>query len=267
MDDGEICYIDGAHQDCITGAFTAGVHDGTEAIRTGRYLSDNIPAMSELAAARGKSGRNVLPPGMLTAIGAAPLNRVPDGVDVDWIVVVCNPQWASWVASARSVIDGTPPEAAAGTSFCSELFALPWHTDNVVMTPGDMGGRMNNKLKPEELFVIVPVKYADSLLSIVTDSLQNIDARATLDATKPPDSPYWEQRKRAAQKKSRLNFTLAWDEEAERLIRQTPPGIIDVAVSTVEEYARENGHDAVTRDVLERQMQSIGMDPNTLLNG
>lgn len=273
MDDGEICYIDGAHHDCITGVFTAGLHEGTEEVRTGGYLAKNIPAMSALAAARGKAGRNVLPPGMLKAIGAAPLHRIPEGVAVDWIVAVCTPQWANWIASARSVIDGTPPDAAAGTSFCSELFAVPWHTDNVVMTPGDMGGRMNNKLKPEEMFVIVPVKYADSLLEIVTDSLQNIDARATLDATKPADSPYWEKRQRAADKAQAqeagatplLNFTLDWDEEAEALIRATPAGIIDVAITTVEDYARDHGHDRITRGVLEAQMKSIGMDPASFL--
>jgi uncharacterized protein (DUF169 family) len=273
MDEEQICYIDGQHQDCITGAFTAGVHEGTEEIRTGGYLAKNIPAMTDIAAARGKAGRNVLPPGMVKAIGAAPLHRIPDGIRIDWIVVVCNPQWANWIASARSVLDGTPPEAAAGTSFCSELFAVPWHTDNVVMSPGDMGGRMNNKLRPEEMFVIVPAKYADSLLNIVTDSLRNVNARGALEATKPPDSPYWDKRRRAAGKarahagadaagdEPQLVFTLRWDDEAQALIRQTPAGIIDVAVTTVEEYAREHGHALVTRAVLEAQMKSIGMDP------
>jgi uncharacterized protein (DUF169 family) len=278
MDEGQICYIDGRHHDCTTGVFTAGVHEGTEGIRTGAYLAENIPAITELAAARGKSGRNVLPPGMLKAIGAAPLAQIPEGVDIDWIVVVCTPHWANWIASARSVLDGTPPEAGAGTSFCSELFAVPWHTDNVVMSPGDMGGRMNNKLKPEEMFVIVPVKYAESLLNIVTDSLQNVNARGTLDATKPPDSPYWEQRKRAADKKAArddeagerlpaLDLTLEWDQEAETLIRKTPEGIIDVAVTTVEEYAKDQGCTLVTRQILEDQMKSIGMDPAQFLGG
>lgn len=273
MDDGDICYIDGGHHDCITGVFTAGLDAGTEEVRTGGYLAKNIPAMSELAAARGKAGRNVLPPGMVRGIGAAPLHRIPDGIRVDWIVIVCTPQWANWIASARSVIDGTPPEAAAGTSFCSELFAVPWHTDNVVMTPGDMGGRMNNKLKPEEMFVIVPTKYGDSLLNIVTDSLQNIDARGTLEATKPADSPYWEKRRHAAEKAAAkreghtLNFSLAWDEDAAALISTTPAGIVDVAIATVEDYARERGYERITRAVLEEQMQSIGMDPANFLAG
>lgn len=276
MDDEDICYIDGQHHDCITGVFTGGMDEGTEDVRTGAYLSKNIPAITDLAAARGKSGRNVLPPGMIKAIGAAPLNKIPDDVHVDWIVVVCNPQWANWIAAARSVVDGTPPDAAAGTSFCSELFAVPWHTDNVIMSPGDMGGRMNNKLKPEEMFVIVPVKYAGSLLEIVTDSLQNVDARGALEATKPPDSPYWDKRKHAAEKRKQaadeestgeLHLTLDWDDEAKELISKTPAGILDVAITTVEDYAREHGHVTVTREVLEAQMSSIGMDPSSFLGG
>lgn len=279
MDNEDICYIDQQHHDCITGVFTGGMDEGTEEVKTGAYLSSNIPAITDLAAARGKSGRNVLPPGMIKAIGAAPLHKVPEGVHVDWIVVVCNPQWANWIAAARSVIDGTPPDAAAGTSFCSELFAVPWHTDNVIMSPGDMGGRMNNKLKPEEMFVIVPVKYAESLLQIVTDSLQNVDARGALEATKPPDSPYWEKRRHAAAKRKaaqherseesadELHLNLAWDDEAQALIRKTPAGIIDVAIHTVEDYARQHGHSRVTRQVLEEQMHSIGMDPESFLGG
>jgi len=122
----------------------------------------------------------------------------------------------------------------------------------------------------------------------VTDSLQNVNARGTLDATKPPDSPYWEQRKRADEKKAArqreaasrgatgsgadeqlpaLNFTMDWDQEAETLIRKMPEGIIDMAVTTVEDYAKEQDCTLVTRQVLEDQMKSIGMDPAQFLGG
>ncbi len=271
MDMGERCYIDGANQDCITGAFTAGLHEGTEEIRDGAYLAKNIPSMSKLAAHKSKVGHNVLPQGMLRAIGAVPLNDVPEGLEIDWICVVCTPAWANWIASARSVLDGTPPRGAAGTSFCSELFAVPWHEDNVVMTTGDIGGRMNNRLKPEEMFVIVPWKYTDSLLNIMT-TYKDVDARGALEATRPADSPYWEKRKRSAERHKAVSsetgdapavsFTMDWDDDAQAMIRTTPAGIIDMAITTVEEFAEEKGYDTITRNVLEEQMASIGMDPS-----
>jgi uncharacterized protein (DUF169 family) len=187
MDHEKICYIDREHQACMTGAFTAGVHEASVEIRTGQCMSKNRPAITDLAAARSKVGQYVLPQGMLRAIGAAPLNNVPQGVKVDWICVVCNPRWANWIGGARSVLDGTPPHGSAGTAFCSDLFSVPWHTDNVVITPGGIGGRVNNRLKPEEMFVIVPIKYSDSLLKILAVGIDDIDARVTREATRPPD--------------------------------------------------------------------------------
>ena len=53
------------------------------------------------AAARIKSGINVLPQGMIKGIGAAPVDDVPEGVKVDWIAVVCNPYWAGFIGGAR----------------------------------------------------------------------------------------------------------------------------------------------------------------------
>ncbi len=113
MDKGEIVHIDRENQDCITGTYTAGVHEGTEEIRNGRYIVRNIRAYTDIAAVRTKSGNFVLRQSMVKAIGAAPLNNIPDGVEVDQIVVVCTPHWANFIGGARSVMDRTPPHGAA----------------------------------------------------------------------------------------------------------------------------------------------------------
>ena len=190
MDKGEIVSFDQHHHDCTTGVYTAGVDPGTEEIRNGQYLARNIPAYTDLGAERIKTGDYVLPQNTVVGIGAAPLANVPQGIHVDWVVVVCTPHWANFIGGARTVLDGTPPRGACGSSFCSDLFATPWHDDNVVITPGDLGGRMNNRLKPEEMFVVVPNQYLESLFNIMTSTP---DARAVLEATKPEDSEYWEK--------------------------------------------------------------------------
>ena len=272
MDKGEIVSFDQHHHDCTTGVYTAGVDPGTEEIRNGQYLARNIPSYTDLGAERIKTGDYVLPQNTVVGIGAAPLANVPQGIHVDWVVVVCIPHWANFIGGARTVLDGTPPRGACGSSFCSDLFATPWHDDNVVITPGDLGGRMNNRLKPEEMFVVVPNQYLESLFSIMTSTP---DARAVLEATKPEDSEYWEKRKRSKQaKKAKASksskdsldakLSMSWEQEAKDLIAMTPPGIIEMAINNVEDFARDMGVERITKTVVLDQMKSIGMDPSML---
>ena len=272
MDKGEIVSFDQHHHDCTTGVYTAGVDPGTEEIRNGQYLARNIPSYTDLGAERIKTGDYVLPQNTVVGIGAAPLANVPEGIHVDWVVVVCTPHWANFIGGARTVLDGTPPRGACGSSFCSDLSATPWHDDNVVITPGDLGGRMNNRLKPEEMFVVVPNQYLESLFSIMTSTP---DARAVLEATKPEDSEYWEKRKRSKQaKKAKASksskdsldakLSMSWEQEAKDLIAMTPPGIIEMAINNVEDFARDMGVERITKTVVLDQMKSIGMDPSML---
>ena len=273
MDKGEIVSFDRHHHDCTTGVYTAGVHEGTDEIRNGQYLAQNIPAYTDVGAEKIKTGEYVLPQNTVVGIGAAPLSDVPDDIFVDWIVVVCTPHWANFIGGARTVLDGTPPRGAAGSSFCSDLFATPWHVGNVVITPGDLGGRMNNRLKPEEMFVVVPNEYLESLLNIMTSTP---DARAVLEATKPEESEYWDKRKRAKKAKERKlkedapknefesKLSMIWDQESKDMIASTPPGIIEMAINNVEDFARENGIEEITKSVVLKQMKSVGMDPSML---
>jgi len=273
MDKGEIVSFDRHHHDCTTGVYTAGVHEGTDEIRNGQYLAQNIPAYTDLGAEKIKTGEYVLPQKTVVGIGAAPLSDVPDDIFVDWIVVVCTPHWANFIGGARTVLDGTPPRGAAGSSFCSDLFATPWHDGNVVITPGDLGGRMNNRLKPEEMFVVVPNEYLESLLNIMTSTP---DARAVLEATKPEESDYWDKRKRAKKAKERKlkddspknefesKLSMIWDQESKDMIASTPPGIIEMAINNVEDFAREKEIKEITKSVVLEQMKSVGMDPSML---
>jgi len=273
MDKGEIVSFDRHHHDCTTGVYTAGVHEGTDEIRNGQYLAQNIPAYTDVGAEKIKTGEYVLPQKTVVGIGAAPLSDVPEDIFVDWIVVVCTPHWANFIGGARTVLDGTPPRGAAGSSFCSDLFATPWHDGNVVITPGDLGGRMNNRLKPEEMFVVVPNEYLESLLNIMTSTP---DARAVLEATKPEESEYWDKRKRAKKAKERKlkedapknefesKLSMIWDQESKDMIASTPPGIIEMAINNVEDFARENEIEEITKSVVLEQMKSVGMDPSML---
>jgi uncharacterized protein (DUF169 family) len=270
MDECRVVYFDREHQDCVHGAFITGVHEGNEQIRSGRILTDYIPAYNLDAAHSFNSGRSVLPQGTVKGIGAAPLDAVPEGIDINWIVVVCKPQWAGMIGAARSVTDGVMPSTAAGNSFCTDAFVTPWFEENVVMTPGDYGGRMNNKLKPEEMFVIIPARYADNLVKILAATP---DVKGLYEATRPEDSSYWDKQKakaeRAAQRQGGdgtkkaselgLKISMDWEDAALELIAAAPKFVRKFAVGNVEDFAEEKGYDSVTVAVVEEQMENSGM--------
>jgi uncharacterized protein (DUF169 family) len=83
MDEGKKVYFDAEHYDCLVGVHHAGMIPGKREIVSGEYLSTTSSFFSYEGAARLKSGTRNLPPGMVKAIGAAPLDQVPNGVHVD----------------------------------------------------------------------------------------------------------------------------------------------------------------------------------------
>lgn len=268
MDLGEAVYVDAEHQACLAGAWQAGFMEVSEDIRTGQYLAKSIPGFTSIGAARVKTGMNVLPQGLYNAIGAAPLGQVPVGMHVDFIVLVCEPVSAATLGGVRAAFDGTPPRGAAGSSLCGEMFAVPWHDDNVIITPGDMGGRMFNKAKPSEMFVIVPLKYAAHYFVLLSETP---DVGAMMEAIKPGHAEAQRERLEAKAERHGVTVpsakaeaagmvtTMEWDDEPLALFAAAPEAIREFAGPTLEDYAREHGHERITIEVMAEQMESIGM--------
>lgn len=268
MDDGRRVYFDREHQDCVHGAYITGVHEGNEQIRSGRLLTDYIPAYNLDAAHTFNAGEYILPQGTVSGFCAMPLDDIPDGIEVGWLVVVCSPAVATLVGAARAVKDGTRPEAAAGNSFCSDLFVTPMSSDNVIITTGDMGGRISNRLKESEMFVIVPVQWADAIIDILGETP---DVRGIFEATRPDDSPYWDQQKAKAERAANneelkalrdrygLEISMPWDEDALQAIMKAPGFVRKMAVGNVEDFAEEQAADRVTLELVTAQAESAGM--------
>ncbi len=270
MDDGKRVYFDRENQDCIHGAYITGVHEGNEQIQSGRLLTDYIPAYNLDAAYTFNSGEYILPQGTVKGFGAAPLDSVPEGCEIDWIVVVCTPGVAGMVSAARAVKDGTRPDTAAGNSYCSDMFVSPFYNDNVILTPGDVGGRNNNKLKESEMFVIIPAKWADGIIDILGATP---DVKGIFEATRPADSVYWDKQKakkeraanrtdkvsKIAKEKYDLEISMEWDMEALETLAKAPKFVRKFAVSNVEDYAEENNYQRITVEVVQEQADSVGM--------
>lgn len=267
-DEGRAVHMDSTRHDCSHGEFLLGFAEGNELMTSGRLLPVFIPAYTLAAGLAVNSGQFKLPVGAVRGIGAAPLENVPEGATIEWIIVVAEPVWAGQIAAARSVVDGTPPSSAAGSSFCTDAFVTPWFDDNVIITTGDFGGRMANKLKPSEMFVIVPARWAPNLVSILAAAP---DVKGLYEATRTEESDYWD-RKRArevkaaaratgsgAAAKAGLATSMEWDDEAVAMVAKAPGFVRKFAVGNVEDYAQAEGHDRVTAAVVREQMEAAGV--------
>ena len=91
----------------------------------------------------------------------------------------------------------------------------------------------------------------------------------------PEDSDYWKKRERAKEAKEVIDrsneedsfdskTSMKWSMEAKAMISQAPPGIVEMAINNVEDFARDKGIDEIVEEVVVDQMKSVGMDPNML---
>jgi uncharacterized protein (DUF169 family) len=274
MDEGKAVYFDANHHDCLVGVYHCGMAPGKPEIMSGEYLSSTSSFFTYEGAARLKSGMVNLPPGLVKAIGAAPLDAVPEGVHVDWIIAVANPHNANQIAGCRVVQDGFVAYGAFGTSLCGDIFSTPWHKKNVIITFGDFGGRMNNRIKQDQLFVVIPIEFADCIPALFND--MRIDVNANLAFTKPEGSPFWNKKgvksedyvKQAenpdAQPQQHL-YTMDWDDQAKDLVGKAPEGMAEFIIENSEGYAREKGYEKVSRKSIAEQMEAMGMDLDEML--
>ena len=232
MDEGKKVYFDKDHHDCLVGVHHASITPGSKEIVNGEYLSKTSTFFSFEGAARLKSGSFILPPGMVRAIGAAPLDEIPEGVTVDWVVVVCNPHNANNIAGCR-----------------------------------DFGGRMHNRIKQDQLFVIVPNEFLDCLPKLFKD--MKLDVKTSREMTKPPHSSFWQKKKEKEESAqlieeqvdlSSISFTMEWDNEAKELMKKVPEGIVEMAVTNAEEFAQEKGYTKVSKKSIQELMEKLGMN-------
>jgi uncharacterized protein (DUF169 family) len=165
---GRRVYVSPEHHDCWVGQYHLGWNAAADAyITEGGYLTDAQGFYTPEAAACNKRQSHSLPAGMIGALAAAPLDDVPDGVPVDLVICVVDPQRAMQIAGAASVREGTFPVGELGASACSSIFAAPWRTGNSVFALGDGGGRMHNRLDPAEMFVSLPRQHLRYVVELV----------------------------------------------------------------------------------------------------
>lgn len=187
-EEGRRVYVDAAHHDCWVGQYHLGfLEDADPFITEGEYLRMAQGFFTEAGARCNKAQSYSLPGGSITALAAAPLDEVPDGVDIDLFVCICNAQQAMQIAGAASVREGTFPHGELGPSACSSIFAAPWHTGNSVFALGDGGGRAFNRVAGGEMFVSIPRQHFQYVIELVENF--RIDPKKMREVIMPSHAP------------------------------------------------------------------------------
>jgi hypothetical protein len=134
---------------------------------------------------------------------------------------------------------------------------------------------MHNRIKQDQLFVIVPEEFFDDLPVFFKEI--KIDVNASRKITKPPHSKFRKKEKAGKGEEeassmeegqadtSSLTFTMDWDDAAKELMKKVPEGIIETAVTNAEEFAREKGYKKVTEKSIRELMDSMGMNLDDLM--
>jgi uncharacterized protein (DUF169 family) len=185
---GRRVYVDAGHHDCWVGQYHLGLLPKPDSfITSGEYLTMAQGFFTPQGAQRNKEQSYSLPKGSIKALAAAPLNAVPDGVNVDLMVCVCNAQQAMQIAGAASVREGTFPHGEIGPSACSSIFAAPWHLKNSVFATGDGGGRAFNQVAPGDMFVSIPQHHFRYIIELIENF--RIDPHKMREVIMPSHAP------------------------------------------------------------------------------
>ena len=167
--------------------------------------------------------------------------------------------------------DGVQPYGTFGTSLCGELFAVPWYIKNVMVVGGDFGGRMHNRIKQDQMFVIIPIEFAHMIPNVLLNI--RVDVKTTREMTKPPHSPFWQKKDKEVFDDSATQIetteepvlTMPWDDESRELLKKVPSEMFEMIVGNAEQYAKENGYAQVSMQSMREQMQKLGMDLDEMM--
>jgi len=167
-EEGRKIYVDQTHHDCRVGQFHLGLETTDDPfIVEGEYLTSAQGFYTDEAAKCNKKQSYSLPEGTISALAAAPLDAVPEGMHVDLLVAIVNSQQAMQIAGAASVREGTFPHGELGASACSSIFAAPYHLQNSVFAIGDGGGRAFNRVAVGEMFVSIPKQHFRYIIELI----------------------------------------------------------------------------------------------------
>jgi len=154
---------------CDGGAYSCGLIQLSERLKTGEFLAKELGLFgSTRAARRFISSMPRIDHGTVKVVTFSPLETATFEPDV--VVLICNAKQGMEIAEAVAYESGKLTRGLTGPPICSAVVAYPLVTGEVVYSLGDMGARRSMKVRAEDIFVGIPAE----LLPDIVENLEEL---------------------------------------------------------------------------------------------
>ena len=178
-------YTNAENHGCDGGAYSCGLIQPSERLKTGEFLAKELGLFgSTRAARRFISSIPRIEPGTVNVVTFSPLEKASFEPDV--VVLICNAKQGMEIAEAVAYESGKDTRGLTGPPICSAVVAYPFLTGEVVYSLGDAGARRSMKVNDEDIFIGIP---AEQLPSIV-ENLEKLKFASTHKPLKLHKFPY-----------------------------------------------------------------------------
>jgi uncharacterized protein (DUF169 family) len=161
--EGESFYTGPGNHECDGGAYSCGLIEPSERLKTGEFLAKMGLFGSNRAAGRFIRSIPRLDFGTVKVVSFAPLEKTK--IEPDVVVLICNATQGMKIAEAVAYESGKNATGLTGPPICSAVVAFPYLTGEVVYSLGDMGARRSMKVKDDDIFVGIPAELLPDIVN------------------------------------------------------------------------------------------------------
>jgi len=140
---------------------------------------------------------------------------------------------------------------------CSTVFARPWFEKNCHVAFGSICARRHQKLKPNQLFVVIPIEFVDYFNDM--DNL-TVDIPNVMKMTRPRFAEFLENGKRFVDSSEEAVFSLPWDDNSKKQLNGAPAASINKIISSAESWAIEMGYNEITEELIREMWEDVGIN-------
>jgi uncharacterized protein (DUF169 family) len=156
-------YTNAENHGCDGGAYSCGLIQPSERLKTGEFLAKDLGLFgSTRAARRFISSIPRIEPGTVKVVSFSPLGKTT--FEPDLVVLICTAKQGMEIAEAVAYESGKHTRGLTGPPICSAVVAYPVLTGEVVYSLGDMGARRSMNVRAEDIFVGIPAELLPAIV-------------------------------------------------------------------------------------------------------
>jgi uncharacterized protein (DUF169 family) len=156
-------YTNAENHGCDGGAYSCGLIQPSERLKTGEFLAKDLGLFGSTRAARRFIGSIPrIESGTVKVVTFSPLEKTT--FEPDLVVLICTAKQGMEIAEAVAYESGKHTRGLTGPPICSAVVAYPVLTGEVVYSLGDMGARRSMNVRDEDIFVGIPAELLPSIV-------------------------------------------------------------------------------------------------------